>query len=108
MVSRRVIAGCFCVPVSVDVGSVATGFEQREAQCVLASQKGATSEAAAIADDPETLPVTFDVEVVGRADAYREEIGHGDLPGLFHDPQQKSSELIIFLARSNALLIKMA
>ena len=106
MVSRCVVAGCFCVPVGVDVGSVATGFEQREAQR-LASQKGATSEAAAIADDPETLLVTFDVEVVGRADTYREEIGHGDLLRLFHDPQQKSSELIIFLARSNPLLIKM-
>ena len=89
-VSPSVIFGSFCVPVSVDVGSVATGFEQREAHCVLASHKGAAGEAAAITDDPETLPVTFDVEVVGRADTYREEIGHGDLARLFHDPQQKS------------------
>jgi hypothetical protein len=88
-VSPSVIFGSFCVWVSVDVGSVATGFEQREAQCVLASQKGATSEAAAIADDPETLPVTSDVEIVGRADTYREEIGHGDLPRLFHDLNKK-------------------
>jgi hypothetical protein len=88
-VSPSVIFGSFCVWVSVDVGSVATGFEQREAQCVLASKKGATSEAAAIADDPETLPVTFDVEVVGRADTYREEIGHGDCRDCFTTSTKK-------------------
>ena len=88
------------------MGSVATGFEQREAHCVLASHKSAAGKAAAIADNPETLPVTFDVEVVGRADAYREEIGHCDLPRLFHDPQQKGPDPIIFLARFTPLLIK--
>jgi hypothetical protein len=52
----------------MNVSAVATGFEQREALCVLASQKGAAGEAAAVTDDPITLPVTFDVEVIGWAD----------------------------------------
>jgi hypothetical protein len=89
-VSTYVIAGCFYVPVSVDVGSVATSFEQREAQCVLASQKRATREAAAIADAPETPLATFDVEVVGRADTDRDEIRHGDLQSLFMIANKRS------------------
>jgi hypothetical protein len=73
----------------VDVGSVATGFEQREVQRVLASQKGAASEARAIADDPITLPVALDVEVVGRADTYRDETRHGDLQNAFMIPNKR-------------------
>jgi hypothetical protein len=52
--------------------------------------KRCTSEAAAIADDPETPLATFDVEVVGRADTDRDEIRHGDLQSLFMIANKRS------------------
>jgi hypothetical protein len=81
------ISGSFCRRVGVDVGRVAAGFEQREVHRVLASQKGTAGQAAAVTDDPKTLPVAFDVEVIRQGDTCRDEIGHGDLPGLLRDPQ---------------------
>ena len=50
------------------VGAVTAGLEQGETYRVLAGQEGAAGEAVAVAGDPITLPVAFDVEVVGRAD----------------------------------------
>ena len=87
--SACAIAGGFWLWVGVDVGAVVTGFEQREAQCILASQKGSAGEAAAVTDDPITPPVTFDVEVIGWTDTCRDKIVHGDSQSLFYDPQQK-------------------
>jgi hypothetical protein len=58
------MTGSFCRRVGMNVGCIAAGFEQREAQRVLASQKGTAGQAAAVMDDPKTLPVAFDVEVI--------------------------------------------
>ena len=70
--------------------AVVTGFEQREVQCVLASQKGTADEAATVTDDPKTLPVAFDVEVIRQADTCRDKIGHGNLPRLFQILNKRS------------------
>jgi hypothetical protein len=43
------------------VGAVAAGLEQGETYRVLAGQEGATGEAVAVAGNPITLPVAFDV-----------------------------------------------
>ena len=61
-------AGSLRPRVGMDVGAVAAGLEQRETYRVLAGQEGAAGEAVAVAGDPITLPVAFDVEVVGQAD----------------------------------------
>ena len=71
-------AGSLLPRVGMDVGAVAAGLEQRETYSVLAGQEGAAGEAVAVARDPITLPVAFDVEVVGWADTLREKSGHCD------------------------------
>ena len=83
------ISGSFCRRVSVDVGRVAAGFEQREVHRVLASQKGTAGKAAAVTDDPKALPVAFDVEVIRQADACRDKVGHGDLQSPFTTPNKR-------------------
>ena len=85
-----VLYGRFWLRIGINAGAVATGFEQREAQCVFLGQKGAAGEPAAVTDDPITPPVTFDVEVTWWVDTYRDKIGHRDLQSLFHRPQQKA------------------
>jgi hypothetical protein len=52
-----------------------------------AGQEGATSEAVAVAGDPITLPVAFDVEVVGRANTLRGQSGHCDNGVCFAMPE---------------------
>ena len=61
-------AGSLRPRISMHVGAVTAGLEQGETYRVLAGQEGAAGEAVAVAGDPITLPVAFDVEVVGRAD----------------------------------------
>ena len=56
--------------------AVATGFEQRTAQWILAAPKGTTRQAVAFAGDPKTLPVAFDVKIIGWIDTQRDKIGH--------------------------------
>ena len=75
----------------MDVRCIAARFEQREVQRVLASQKGTAGQAAAVTDDPKTLPVAFDVEVIWQADTCRDKIGHGNLPRLFQIINKRSS-----------------
>jgi hypothetical protein len=89
----------------MDVGYIAAGFEQREAQRVLASQKSTAGQAAAVTDDPKTLPVAFDVEVIRQADTCRDKIGHAICQDCFRS-SIKCPNLIRFLARSFPLLIK--
>jgi hypothetical protein len=60
----------------VNAGAVAADFEQRKAHRILAGEKGAAGEAAAVARDPAALPTTFDVEMVGRTDRLRNKTRH--------------------------------
>jgi hypothetical protein len=59
----------------VDAGAVAVGFEQRKTYRVFAGQESTAGEAVAVAGDPITLVVAFDVEVIG-ADKFRDKCGH--------------------------------
>jgi hypothetical protein len=85
---RAINAGRFRLRVGVDVGAVAAGFEQRETYRVLAGQECAAGEAAAIAGDPITLAVALDVEVIGRADKFRDKSGHCDYGVCFMTPNK--------------------
>ena len=60
----------------VDAGAVATDFEQRKAERILAGEESAAGEAAAVARDPAALPTASDVEIVGRTDRLRYKTGH--------------------------------
>jgi hypothetical protein len=60
----------------VDAGAVATDFEQRKAERILAGKESAAGEAAAVARDPAALPTAFDVEMVGGTDRLRNKTGH--------------------------------
>jgi hypothetical protein len=91
----------------VDVGRVAAGFEQREVHRVLASQKDTAGKAAAVTDDPKTLPVAFYVEVIRQTDTCRDKVGHGDLQSPFMT-QTKGYDSIKSPGRSNPLMIKIA
>lgn len=73
------MAGGCRLRVGMDLGAVATGFEQREPQRILAGQKGTTGEATEVANDPIALPIAFDVEVIGWIDTQRSKIRHSDL-----------------------------
>ena len=88
MSPRAINAGLFRLQVGVDVGAVAAGFEQRETYRVLAGQECAAGEAAAIAGDSITLAVALDVEVIGRADKFRDKSGHCDYGVCFMTPNK--------------------
>ena len=92
--------------VGVDLGSVAAGLEQCETYRVLVGQKGSASETVAVAGDPITLPVAFDVEVVGRADTLRDKSGHCDNGVCFTDARIKDPDRIKFRAQSYLAPIK--
>jgi hypothetical protein len=95
------IASGLCRRVSVDAGAVATGFDQRKAQCILAGQKGATRQAVAVAGDPITPWVTFDIEMIGWADTERNKICMRVAKFVSRSPT-KGRELIKFRARSHS------
>jgi len=99
------IASGLCRRVSVDAGAVATGFEQRKAQCILAGQKGATRQAVAVAGDPITPKGTFDIEMIGWVDTERNKICMRVAKFVSRSPT-KGRELIKFRARSYSRLIK--
>ena len=82
------------------MGAVAAGLEQREAHRVFAGQESAAREAVSVAGDPVTLPTTFDVEMVGRADTLRDKSRHVIAASVSH-ARVKDANAIKFRERSN-------
>jgi hypothetical protein len=60
----------------MDAGGVASGLEQGKAPGVPVGEEGAAGKAVAIACDPMAVAVVPNIEMMGRANALRSEIGH--------------------------------